>query len=214
MILKSKGEASAKGVGESLPLTSETAPTFPNLRAQNSPPSSPPAPPSPNHPPSSPPPIAAMPLALAEAAAPLAPLDKGKRVVVVPSDDEEDSAGGQVFKRRRTAQAAPHAATSAVSSSSGVDSLREHPPSADSPPQHSALESGTEAEPTSAPTPIPELPPPMQHSLRGYLGSMAPRGQAEGPQKEIVFYYMGTFMACASTWREQAKARAIEASTF
>jgi len=40
-----------------------------------------------------------MPLALAEVAAPPAPLDKGKRVVVVPSDDdEEDFAEGQVFK--------------------------------------------------------------------------------------------------------------------
>jgi len=29
-----------------------------------------------------------------------------------------------------------------------------------------------------------------------------------------MFYYMGAFMACASTWREQAKARAIEASTL
>jgi len=37
-----------------------------------------------------------MPLALAEAAAPSAPLEKGKRVVVV-TDDDEDSAEGQVF---------------------------------------------------------------------------------------------------------------------
>jgi len=155
-----------------------------------------------------------MPLALTKAAAAPAFLDKGKRVVVVPSDDKEDSTGGQVFKRRRTTQAAPHAATSVVSSSFGADSLREHPPSANSPPQPSALEGGTETEPTSAPTPVPELPPPMQDSLRGYLDRMSPRGQAEGPKKEGVFYCTGAFMACASTWREQAQARAIEASTL
>jgi len=155
-----------------------------------------------------------MPLALAEAVAVPAPLDKGKRVVVVPSDEEEDSARGQVFKRRRTTQAAPCAATSVVSSSSGADSLREHPPSANSPPPPSVLEGETEPEPTSAPTPVPKLPPPIQDSLRGFLGSMAPRGHAEGPQKESMFYYMGAFMACANTWREQAKARAIEASTL
>jgi len=102
-ILKSKSEASTKGVGDSIPPTSATAPTSPNSRPQHLPPTiaSPPNPPSPNHPPSSPAPIAVVPLALAGASAEPAPLDKGKRVVVVPSDDEEDSAGGQVFKRRR-----------------------------------------------------------------------------------------------------------------
>jgi len=29
-----------------------------------------------------------------------------------------------------------------------------------------------------------------------------------------MFYYMGAFMACASTWCEQAKAKAIKASTL
>jgi len=214
-ILKSKGETSAKGVGDSQPPTSETAPSPLSLHLQNPPTTSPPPPiSSPNHPPHSPPPIAAMPLALAEAVAAPTLLDKGKRVVVVPSDDEEDFAGGQVFKRRRTTQAAPQAATSAISSSSGAESLREHPPRANSPPQPSALEGGTEIEPTSTPPPVPELPPPMQDSLRGYLDRMSPRDQAEGPKKEVVFYYMGTFMACASTWREQAKAKAIEASNL
>ena len=209
-ILKSKGEASAKGVGDSLPPTSEIAPTPPSLHLQNPPTTSPPqSVSSPNHPPHSPPPIAAMPLALAEAAAAPAPLDKGKRVVVVPSDDEEDSAGGQVFKRRRTTQAAPQTATSAISSSSGADSLREHPPSATSPPQPTALVGGTEAEPTSAPPPAPELPLPIQDSLRGFLE----RG-VEGPKTEGIYYYMGAFMPCAQNWREQAKARAIEAFTL
>jgi len=151
---------------------------------------------------------------LAEASTEPAPLDKGKRVVVVPSDDEEDSARGQVFKRRRTTGVAPQTATSAISSSSGAESLREHPPSATSPPQPMALEGGIEAEPTTVPPPAPKLPLPMQDSLRGYLGSMAPRGQAEGAQKESMFYYMGAFMVCANTWHEQAKAKAIKASTL
>jgi len=160
-----------------------------------------------------------MPLALAEAAAPPAPLDKGKWVVVVPSDDdEEDSAEGQVFKRRRTThytpQPAPQTSPSATSSSHGTESLREDPPSASSPPQSRALEGGVEAEPESSPPLAPELPLPIQDSLRGYLERMSPHGQAEGPKKEGVFYYMGAFMACASTWREQAKAKAIEASNL
>ena len=203
-ILKSKGEALVKGVGDSLPPTSETAPNSPSLHLQNPPTKSPPPSVSsrnqpPHQPPHSP----------SEATAAPAPLDKGKRVVVLPSDDEEDSAGGQVFKGGRTTQAAPLTATSAISSSSGAESLREHPPSANSPPQPSALEGGTETEPTSAPPPATELPSPIQDSLRGFLE----RG-AEGPKKEGIYYYMGAFMAIAQNWRDQAKTRAIEASTL
>ena len=143
-----------------------------------------------------------------------APLDKGKGVVVVPSEDEEDSAEGQLFKRRRTTRAAPQVATSTTSSSHVAESLRENPPSATSPPQPMALEGGTETEPTSAPPPTSELPPPIQDTQRGYLEKMSPRGQAEGPKKEGMYYYMGAFMACANTWREQAKAKAIEASAL
>ena len=135
-------------------------------------------------------------------------------VVVAPSDDEGDSAEGQVFKRRRTSRAAPQVATSTTSSSHGAESLRENPQSASSPPQPMALECGLGTEPTLASPSAPELPPRMQDSLRGYLDKMSPHGQAEGPKKEGMFYYMGAFMACASTWREQAKAKAIEASTL
>jgi len=74
-----------------------------------------------------------MPLALAESAAPSAPLDKGKRVVEVVSYDEE-SAEGQVFMRQRTTHHAPQQVASATSSSHGAESLREDPPSATSPP--------------------------------------------------------------------------------
>ena len=60
-------------------------------------PTNPATPASPRPLPSSPPPIAAVPLAQVEAGASSAPLDKGKRVMEVVSDDE-DSAEGQVFK--------------------------------------------------------------------------------------------------------------------
>jgi len=213
--LKSKGEASSKGVGDSILPTSETAANSPTLPPQNPPTTTPPpALPSPNHPPSSPPPIAAIPLALAETTTEPAPLDKGKRVVVVPSEDEDESVEGQVFKRRRTTRVAPQAVTSTSSSNHDADSLREHPPSATSPPQPMALEGGTETEPTSAPPPALELPPPVQEMLRGYFHKLSPGSRAEGTKKEGMNFYLGAFMACANTWRDQAKAKAKEASAF
>jgi len=77
-----------------------------------------------------------------------------------------------------------------------------------------ALEGGIEAEPTTIPPPAPELPLPMQDSLRGFLGRMFPCGQAEGPQKESIYYYMGAFMSCAQTWHAHAKVKGVEASAF
>ena len=77
-----------------------------------------------------------------------------------------------------------------------------------------ALEGGIEAEPTSAPPSAPELPLPLQETLRGYLEKMSPSSQTEGPKKEGMNYYMGAFIARANTWRAQAKIRAIEASAF
>jgi len=76
------------------------------------------------------------------------------------------------------------------------------------------LEGGVEAEPTKIPPPAPELPLPMQDSLRGFLDRLSPCGQAEGPQKESLYYYMGAFMSCAHSWHAQARAKAIEASAF
>jgi len=154
-----------------------------------------------------------MPLVLAEAAAPSAPLDKGKGVVEVVSDDEE-SVEGQVFKRQRTTHHAPQQVASATSSSHGAESLREDPTSITSPPQPIDLEGGVEAEPTTVPPPAPELPLPMQHSLRGFLCRLSLRGQAEGPLKESLYYYMGAFMSCAHSWHAQARAKAVEASSF
>jgi len=203
--LKSKSEASSKGVGDSIPPTSETAPTSPTLRPQNLPPTTTPQTlPSLTHPSHSPPPIAAIPLALAATTVEPAPIDKGKGVVVVPSEDEDESVEGQVFKRRRITRAAPQAATSTSSSNHGADSLREHPPSATSPPQKMALEGGTKTEPTSTLPPAPELPPPVQEMLRGYFHKLSPGSQAEGAKKEVMNFYLGAFLACANTWREQA----------
>jgi len=140
-----------------------------------------------------------MPLALAEAAAPSAPLDKGKRVVVV-TDDDEDSAEGQVFKRQRTIQHAPQQVTSATSSPHAVESLREDPPSATSLPQPANPE--VETETTTIPLPALELPIPMQDSLRGLLARESPGNQAEGAQRESLYYYMGAFMSCAYAWHK------------
>ena len=92
--------------------------------------------------------------------------------------------------------------------------MREDPPSATSPPQQTNLEGGVEAGPTMAPPTVPELPLPMQDSLRGFLGRLSPLGQAKGPQKESLYYYMGAFMSCAHSCHAQARAKAIKASTF
>ena len=193
-VLKSKDGASASP----LP-TSAAPPSSPNLHLQSATtPSTPSVQPSPEQPPRSPPPIAAMPLALVEATPSSASLDKGKRVVEVVSDDE-DSVEGQVFKRKRT-QHAPQTVTSATSSSHGAESLREDPPSATSPPQSTNPGVGVETEPISVSLSAPELPLPMQDSLRGFLGRASPGGQAEGPQRESLYYYMGAFMSCAHSW--------------
>jgi len=133
-----------------------------------------------------------VPLALVEAGVSAAPLDKGKRVVEIVSDDE-DSAEGQVFKRQRT-QHAPWTVTSAASSSHGAESLREDPPSATSPPQSVHQERGLEAKPVGVLPPAPELPLPMQDSLRGFLSMGSSSSQTEEPQRDSLYYYMGLFM--------------------
>ena len=151
-----------------------------------------------------------MPLALVETATTPVPLDKGKGVVVVPSEDDEDSADGQVFKRRRTTKVV----TCTSSSNHGAESLREHPPSATSPPQQLALEGGVESEPTPTPAPTPELPQPVQELLKGFLRRMTPGGPSEEARKESMTYYLGAFLACATTWRDQARAKASELSAL
>jgi len=139
-----------------------------------------------------------------------APLDKGKGVVVVLFEDDEDTEDRQVFKRRRTNQVV----ASPSSSSHDAESLRKHPPSATSPPRRLAL--GGEVEPEPAPTsaPAPELPPLVQELLKGYLRRASPRGPSEGAKKESMAYYLGAFLACATSWRDQARAKASELSTL
>ena len=75
----------------------------------------------------SPPPIVAVPLAVASTPSPARP-DKGKRVLVINSDSE-DSGCALVFKKRR-ATAVP---TLSTASPGGGGSLRDDPPSATSP---------------------------------------------------------------------------------
>ena len=192
-VLKSKDEVFA-----SPPTTSSVPPSPPNPQPHPATtPKTPPTQASPHPPASSPPPIAAVPLALVEAGTSAAPLDKGKRVVEIISDDE-DSAEGQVFKRQRT-QHAPRTVTSAASSSYGAESLREDPPSATSPPQSVHQERGLEAEPVGVLPPAPELPLPMQESLRGFLSMGSSVNQTEEPQRETLYYYMGLFMSCVYT---------------
>jgi len=92
-----------------------------------------------------------------------APLIKGIGVVIVPSN-EEDFADGPVFKRRRTTTvAASHSALN-----QNVESLRENPPSASTPPHYMVLGEGAETAPVAAPTPAPELPKVVQLMLRGF----------------------------------------------
>ena len=210
--LKTKGKIASTGVEDSTRPASELSPpTSPTSHSQHPSPTRPQQnPPSPTHTPSSPPAIATVPLALVETATTPTPLDKGKGVVVVPSEDDEDSAEGQVFKRRRTTKVV----TSTSSSNHVAESLREHPPSATSPPQQLALEGGVESEPTPTPAPAPELPQPVQEPLRGYLRRTAPGGPSEEARKEITAYYLGAFLACATFWRDQARAKGSELSAL
>jgi len=78
--------------------------------------------------PGSPPPIVAVPLAVASSPAPT-PFDKGKRVLEILSDDE-DSDGAVSFKRRKAARVPSLPAASLQ----GGDSFRDSPPNATSPP--------------------------------------------------------------------------------
>jgi len=104
--------------------------------------------------------------------------------------------------------------TSAASSSHGAESLREDPPSATSPPQSVYQEGGFEAEPVGVLPPAPDLPLPMQESLRGFLSLGSSGSQTEEPQRESMYYYMGLFMSCAYTWHKQSRAKTAQNSSF
>jgi len=139
-----------------------------------------------------------------------APLDKEKGVVVVPFEDDEDTEDGQVFKRRRTNKVV----VSLSSSSHNAESLREHPPSATSPPHQLALGSGVESESMPTPALAPELPQPVQELLKGYLHRASPGGPSEGAKKESTTFYLGAFLACNTSWHDQTRAKASELSTL
>ena len=86
-VLKSKDGALAS------PSSTSSAPPSSPQPQPATPPTNPTNPASPGPLPSSPPPIVVVPLALVEAGAPSAPLDKGKRVVEIVSDDEDSARG-------------------------------------------------------------------------------------------------------------------------
>jgi len=75
-------------------------------------------------------------------------------------------------------------------------------------------ERGFETEPVVVLPPAPEIPLPMQESLRGFLSRGSTSSQAEEPQGKSMYYYIGLFMSCAYTWHKQSKARTSQASAF
>jgi len=132
-----------------------------------------------------------------------APLVKGKGVVIVPLDVEEDSAEGPVFKRRRTTIVAASHSTS----NANAESLREHSPSASTPPNYMALGEGAETAPELIPAPAPELPQVVQHMLKGFQ-QVPPESPADEAVVESVAYCLGEFFSHASSWRHQTETRA------
>jgi len=205
--LANRGKASSKGADASTqPAPEPTPPTSPTSYSQNLPNIAPNQDlPSPNatHTPSSPPSIVIVPLTIVETATTPAPLDKGKGVVVVPSEDDEDTEDGQVFMRRRTTKVV----TSTSSSNHGAESLRDHPPSATSPPINWLWSVGLSMS--------PRLPPRRPQSFpQSYLHRATLGGPSEEAKKESMAYYLGAFLACANSWRDQARAKASELSTL
>ena len=147
----------------------------------------------------------AIPLATVRTSPPPAPLEKDKGVVIVPSDDEGDSAEGPVFKRRRTTTVA----ASHSSSHKRAESLRDHPPSASTPPNYLALEEGAETTPKPTPTPAPELPRAVQHVLRGYQQEI-PGSSVDEALMEGIALSLGGFFARANSLLHQSEAKAKE----
>jgi len=67
---------------------------------------------------------------------------------------------------------------------------------------------------TPDPTPFPELPQQVQELLRGYLRRATPGGPSDEAKKESMAYYLRAFLACANSWRDQARAKASKLSTL
>jgi len=169
--------------------------------------------------PTSPPPIAAVPLAAASTHAPARP-DKGKRVLKINSDSE-DSGGALVFKKRRPARVP----TLPTASPGGGESLKDDPPSATSPSPQAVQEEKDEgaesippllplpaattalgsAPPAPAPAPSPReilIPRPVYRQLaQGFTEGMSPENPNRGGSMP---YYMEAFLAVTLDWRSQA----------
>jgi len=168
----------------------------------------------------SPPPIAAVPLAMASTPAPARP-NKGKMVLVIDSDSEDS--GVALVSNKRRAAGVP-ALTAA--SPGGGSSLRDDPPSATSPPPQTVQEEQEEgadsippplplreaakasdsAPPASVPASTsrgPRIPRPIHRELtQGFTEGMSPTDPRKGGGKP---YYMGAFLAVALKWRTQAR---------
>jgi len=211
-----KKAKSTKGDGDSVAL--DVPPTTPSALVTSllTPPSSPQT----CQTPTSPPPIAAVPLAAASTHAPARP-DKGKRVLEITSDSE-DSGGALVFKKRRPARVP----TRPTASPGGRDSLRDEPPSATSPSPQAVQEEqdeGAESIPPPLPSsevaaasgsipPAPALAPspreilnphPVYRQLaQGFFEGMSPENPNRGGSMP---YYLGAFLAVTLDWRSQAQ---------
>jgi len=138
------------------------------------------------------------------------------------TSDSEDSDGGLVFKKRR----ATRVPTLPTASPGGVDSLRDSPPSATSPPPQTVQEEreeGAESVPPTLPLPVGAaasgsappapasvpspseilIPRPIYRQLaRGFTEGMSPGNPNRG---EGMPFYMGAFLAIALDWRSQAQ---------
>jgi len=152
--------------------------------------------------PGSPPPIAAVPLAVASSPAPT-PLDKGKQVLEIISNDE-DSDGVAPFKRRKAARVPLLSAISLQ----GEDSFKDNHPSATSlPPAMVQEEAGEDVEYAPPPPPaevsaspasvaaaldLIAIPPPIMHLMRGFSGGSMPEGS---DRKEGMPFNLGAFLA-------------------
>ena len=211
-VLTARGKANSGGAGASRPPAPEALATItptspaPTL-SMPAPAQTTPNPPSPQTvpTPTSTLPIEAIPLAMVGTSSPPALLDKGKGVVIVPSSDKEDTAEGPVFKRRRTTTVA----TSHSTSNKDAEPLRDHPPSALTPPNYTALGEGAETIPEPTPAPAPELSRAIQYLLKGFQ-QVPPEDPSCKAMKENALRSFGEYLSVASSWRKETEAKARE----
>ena len=158
-----KKARSAKGGGDSVTL--DVPPTTPSTPVASllTPPSSPQT----CQTATSPPPIAAVPLAAASTHAPARP-DRGKRVLEINSDSE-DSGSPLAFKKRRPARVPTLPATSP----GGRNSLRDDPPSVTSPSPQAVQEEQDEG--------AESIPPPLTLSEAATASGFVPPAPAPAP---------------------------------